>query len=73
MYQRPYVQGQTAVRVAVDHIVNGVPIPPSYYLNPQIVLQSNIGLFREISSTKAAERVEPADQLPLSTLVAEGM
>jgi LacI family transcriptional regulator len=62
MYQRPHVQGQTAVRVAVDHIVNGVPIPPSYYLNPQIVLRSNLSLFREISSTQAAERVEPANE-----------
>jgi ABC-type sugar transport system substrate-binding protein len=70
IYQRPHMQGQAAVRVAVDHIVNGVPIPPSYYLNPQIVLQSNLGLFREISSTKVAERVEPANEFPLSTLVA---
>jgi LacI family transcriptional regulator len=70
IYQRPHMQGQAAVRVAVDHIVNGVPIPPSYYLNLQIVLQSNLGLFREISSTKAAERTEPASESPLSTLVA---
>jgi len=70
MYQRPHVQGQTAVRVAVDHIVNGVPIPPSYYLNPQIVLQSNISLFREISSTRPAELVEPANESPVAPLLA---
>jgi LacI family transcriptional regulator len=60
MYQHPHRQGQTAVRVAVDHIVNGVPILPSYYLTPQIVLQSNLSLFREISSPKATERTVPA-------------
>jgi len=70
MYQRPYMQGQTAVRVAVDHIVNGVRIPPSYYLNPQIVLQSNISLFREISSAKAAELAEPVQEAPAATMLA---
>ena len=70
MYQRPHMQGQTAVRVAVDHIVNRVPIRPSYYLNPQIVLQSNISLFREISSGKASEVVEPASESPASALLA---
>jgi ABC-type sugar transport system substrate-binding protein len=70
IYQRPHMQGQAAVRLAVDHIVNGVPIPPSYYLNPQIVLQSNLSLFREISSAKVAERAEPANESPISTLLA---
>jgi len=64
------VQGQTAVRVAVDHIVNGVPIPPSYYLNPQIVLRSNLSLFREISSSESAELVEPANEFPVFSLSA---
>ena len=70
VYQRPHMQGQVAVRLAVDHIVNGVPIPPSYYLNPQIVLQSNLSLFREISPAKVAERVEPTNESPVSTLLA---
>jgi LacI family transcriptional regulator len=70
MYQRPHVQGQTAVRVAVDHLVNGVEIRPSYYLYPQIVLQSNISLFREISAAKSAEAVEPANESPVASLAA---
>ena len=73
IYQRPHMQGQAAVRLAVDHIVNGVPIPPAYYLNPQIVLQSNLSLFREISSARVAERVEPANESPGSTLLASVM
>jgi LacI family transcriptional regulator, galactose operon repressor len=48
IYQRPYVQGQRAVRLLIDHIFSGQPIPPSYYLNPGIVLRSNLRLFREI-------------------------
>ena len=70
MYQRPHVQGQTAVRVAVDHIVNGVPIHSSYYLNPQIVLRSNLSLFREISSTESVEMVEPANESPAFSVLA---
>jgi LacI family transcriptional regulator len=50
IHQRPYVQGQIAVRLAVDHVANGRPIPPNYYLTPHVVLRSNLRLFREIRS-----------------------
>jgi len=53
VHQRPYVQGQTAVRLAVDHLVSGRPIPPSSYLNPAIVLRSNLPLFREIREAES--------------------
>jgi LacI family transcriptional regulator len=48
IYQRPFRQGQSAVRLLVEHIFSGRPIPPTYYLNPGIVLRSNLHLFREI-------------------------
>jgi LacI family transcriptional regulator len=48
IHQRPYVQGQIAVRLAVDHFANGRPIPSNYYLTPHVVLRSNLHLFREI-------------------------
>ncbi|MGH9447281.1 MAG: substrate-binding domain-containing protein [Terriglobia bacterium] len=48
IYQRPYVQGQNAVRLIVDHIVHGQPIPRTHYLNPSLVMHSNLYLFREI-------------------------
>jgi LacI family transcriptional regulator len=47
IYQRPYVQGLTAVRLAVDHILRGRPIPETSYLNPAIVMKSNLHLFPE--------------------------
>ncbi len=47
IHQRPYVQGQIAVRLAVDHIANGRPIPSTYYLTPHIVMRSTLHLFRE--------------------------
>ncbi len=48
IHQRPYVQGQVAVRLVVDYLAHGRPIPPLYYLSPHIVMRSNMHLFREI-------------------------
>ncbi len=53
IYQRPYVQGQRAVRLLIDHLFSHQPFPYNYYLNPGIVLNSNLPLFREIRHTDA--------------------
>ena len=47
IYQDPYLQGQTAVRLLVDHLTSAAPIPKTCYLNPGIVLRSNLRQFRE--------------------------
>jgi LacI family transcriptional regulator, galactose operon repressor len=47
IYQDPYQQGQTAIRILVDYLTHGTAIPKTCYLNPGIVLRSNLGLFRE--------------------------
>ena len=47
IYQNPFRQGQTAVRLIVDHFAHSRPLPSVRYLNPTIVLRSNLGLFRE--------------------------
>jgi LacI family transcriptional regulator len=47
IYQDPYQQGQTAVRLLVDYLANGATIPKTCFLNPGIVLRSNLNLFRE--------------------------
>lgn len=47
IYQDPYLQGQTAIRLLIDALSNGASIPRSFYLNPGIVLRSNVHLFRE--------------------------
>jgi len=49
IYQNPYLQGQTAVRTLVDHLLNGFDISPSYLLSPTLVLKSNLRTFREAS------------------------
>ena len=54
IYQDPYLQGQLAVRRLVDHLVNGTALRPTYYLNPGIVLRSNVGLFREASGMEGS-------------------
>jgi LacI family transcriptional regulator, galactose operon repressor len=47
IYQDPYLQGQTAVRLLVDHLCHSAALPAARYLNPGIVLRSNLHLFRE--------------------------
>ncbi len=56
VYQRPFMQGQTAVRLIVDHIVNGLPFPPACYLNPLVALRSNLCMFREVSQQKDKDK-----------------
>jgi len=60
IYQRPYVQGQTAVRLIIQGALHGRPIPPTYFLNPAIVMRSNLYLFRETRHLKPPPRQYPA-------------
>jgi ABC-type sugar transport system substrate-binding protein len=61
---RPYMQGQMAMRLLVDHLVRGHSLPPHYRLNPQIVLRSNLYLFRELRPTRAVS--EPTGLFPIT-------
>ncbi len=47
IHGRPVIQGEVAMRLTVDHLVNHRPLPPSYYVPPYIVLKSNLYAFRE--------------------------
>jgi LacI family transcriptional regulator len=48
IYQDPYTQGRNAMRILVDHLLEKTPIGLANYLNPGIVLLSNLRLFREL-------------------------
>ena len=47
MHQRPYRQGQLAVRSLAEHLLHDAELPATHYLNPGIILRSNLHLFRE--------------------------
>jgi LacI family transcriptional regulator len=47
MHQRPYRQGQLAVRSLAEHLLHDAELPKTNYLNPGIILRSNLHLFRE--------------------------
>jgi LacI family transcriptional regulator, galactose operon repressor len=47
MHQRPYRQGQLAVRSLAEHLLHDADLPKAHYLNPGIILRSNLHLFRE--------------------------
>jgi len=57
IHGRPYAQGEMALRLIVDHLVNGSALPPAHFLLPHIVMRSNLPLFREtaLSSSSAGE------------------
>lgn len=68
IYQDPYTQGQSAVRLLVDHVIEKVPMPSSTSLNPGIVLQSNLVLFRELQSPQSTtQATQPNNGKLLST------
>ncbi len=47
MHQRPYRQGQLAIRTLAEHLLHDAELPKSHYLNPGVILRSNLRLFRE--------------------------
>jgi len=47
IYQRPFMQGQIAVQLLADHFAQNRPLPRTSFLEPQIVMRSNLYLFRE--------------------------
>ncbi len=47
MHQRPYRQGQIAVRSLAEHLLHNADLPKTHYLNPGIILGSNLQRFRE--------------------------
>ncbi len=52
IHQRPYRQGQIAARLLLDHFLNSQPLPKAQYLNPAIVMRSNLPLFAEATATQ---------------------
>jgi LacI family transcriptional regulator len=55
VYQDPYRQGRDAIRIVLDHLLEKAVIAPANYLNPAIVLRSNLSLFREVAGSFPAE------------------
>ena len=66
IYQDPYLQGQLAVRMLVDHLLNGVALPAANYLNPGIVLRTNVHLFREVQRRSAKGTKDKLQRLAVS-------
>jgi LacI family transcriptional regulator len=56
MYQLPYQQGRMAVRSLSEHLLRGTELAPEQFLNPTIVLRSNLGLYRETAKAVGSGR-----------------
>lgn len=73
IYQQPYVQGQLAVRAMAEHLLHAVKLNPAQYLNPSIILRSNLNLFREarlISHASAKPEGRSRHSSPPTTSIA---
>lgn len=55
IYQNPYLQGQTAMRELLDHLLNRTPIPAVSHISPTLVLRTNLHLFRELQGKTQAQ------------------
>ena len=53
IYQQPYRQGQIAVQVMADNLINKTPFPRAVHLSPAVVMSSNLHLFREMRSAES--------------------
>lgn len=62
IYQDPYLQGQTAVRLLADHWLHNAPVPASHYLNPVVVLRTNLHLFREVQAVESSMKAAGAER-----------
>jgi LacI family transcriptional regulator len=54
IYQQPYRQGQTAIRLIADHLSSKATLQSTVYLSPGVVMSSNLQLFREMRMSPAA-------------------
>lgn len=64
VHQQPYRQGQVAVRLIMQHFLKGAPFPRTSYLNPAIVMRSNLNLFRETASVIAHSMRQDSEPAP---------
>jgi LacI family transcriptional regulator len=51
IYQQPHRQGQLAVHLMADHLMNRIQLPPAFHLSPGVVMSSNLSLFREMKAS----------------------
>jgi len=52
IHQQPYAQGQLSVRSLAEHLLHQSELIPTHYLNPNIILRSNVNLFREAGASR---------------------
>lgn len=56
IHQQPYVQGQLSVRNLAETLLHGAELTGAQYLNPSIILRSNLHLFREANGAGEGKR-----------------
>jgi LacI family transcriptional regulator len=72
IHGRPFAQGENAIRLAVDHLTNGRPLPPLHHLLPHVVMRSNCSLFREARSQSSEPPVTGPSFVDISEIAVRG-
>lgn len=62
IHGRPFAQGEIAVRLVLDHLLNGRPLPRQRLLMPHVVMRSNLRYF--LDTAEAAAHQRPAAVTP---------
>jgi len=63
IHQQPYTQGQLAFRCLAEHLLHETDLAPVQYLNPNIILRSNLHLFREANVSNRKTKVRPTSHV----------
>ncbi|HMD85847.1 MAG TPA: substrate-binding domain-containing protein [Terriglobia bacterium] len=63
IHGRPFIQGELAMRLVVDHLANHRHLPLFYYLAPHIVMKSNLYMYREVRNPDGSVGIANASQV----------
>ncbi|MFN7996580.1 MAG: substrate-binding domain-containing protein [Bryobacteraceae bacterium] len=63
VYSRPFIQGELAMRLAVDHLLRGASLPKTHFLAPQLAMRSTFHLFREMRVAAPREAATATPEL----------
>jgi len=63
IHQQPYTQGQLAFRTLAEHLLHQTELAPAQYLNPNIILRSNLHLFREANGAAQGNKAKSRNKV----------
>jgi LacI family transcriptional regulator len=66
---RPYFQGELAMRLAVEHILDGTPLPKFRFIAPQVAMRSSFHLFPEMQAAQDPKSAPDSPELSIRRIL----